>query len=132
MTVSTLAVSAADRHPLLPALDAATRASREAHEAAWALTDTVLACQYLPAEIYQYAPHLSQAIAALTSASRALTTATGYARTNPGGNLHALHRATTELTAATAALRTQTAALANAAAWFARPPALIPSTPHPL
>ena len=142
MTVSTLAPSASSQptltasavshHPLLPVLDAATHASREAHEAARALTDTVLACQQLPAEVYQYAPHLSYATGGLTAASRALTTATGYATTNPtADNLRALHRATAELVAATAALRYQTAALASAAGWYSTPIALTPTASAP-
>ncbi|GAA1964914.1 hypothetical protein GCM10009838_22900 [Catenulispora subtropica] len=130
MIASALAAptGAIDHHRLLPALDAAARASADAHDVTRALTDTVLACQHLPAEVYQYAPHLSQATEALTAASRTLTTVTGYATANPmPDNVHALHRATAELAAATAALRYQTAALATAAAWHNTPAALSPS-----
>ncbi|GAA2067352.1 hypothetical protein GCM10009839_93950 [Catenulispora yoronensis] len=128
MTAPTLPAPAADRRQLLPALDAATQASRDAHDATRALSDTVLTCQHLPADVYQYAPHLSPATHTLTTASRTLTTITAYATANPTPeNLHALHRATTELTAATATLRYQTAALAAAASWYSAPAAL-PST----
>lgn len=129
MTVSMLAVpTMSSRHHLLPALEAAVHASREAHEATRSHTDTVLACQHLPAEVYQYAPHLSHAAHALTTAGRALTTATGDATANPTpDNIYALHRATADLTGATAALRYQTAALASAASWYSTPTAL-PST----
>lgn len=118
MTVSTLPPSALHGRSLLPAVEAAARVSREAHEATRALTDTVLACQRLPAEVYQYAPQLSQATLTLTAASRALTTVTGYATTNPTpDNVRALQRATAELAGAVAVLRSQTAALATAASW---------------
>lgn len=133
LIASTLPAPAVDRRRLLPALDAATRAARDAHDATRAHTDTVLACQYLPADVYQYAPHLSQATGTLTAVSRTLTTITGHATANPTpDNLHALHRATAELTAATSALRYQTAALATAATWYSAPTALPPtvSTPH--
>ncbi|MEZ0107440.1 hypothetical protein ABH920_001432 [Catenulispora sp. EB89] len=133
MTVSMLAVpTMSSRHHLLPALEAAVHASREAHEATRSHTDTVLACQHLPAEVYQYAPHLSHATNTLTAAGRAVTVATGDATANPTpDNLHALRRATAELTAATAALRYQTAALATAASWFSTPTALPPTDAAP-
>lgn len=130
MTVSTLTNAAVSHQPLLPLLDAAVHASREAHEATRSLTDTVLACQYLPAEVYQYAPHLSHAISTLTAASRALTTATGYATANPtADHLQNLRQATADLITAIAAMRYQTGALANAANWYNGPIALNPTTP---
>lgn len=134
MTVSTLATPAGviDHHRLLPVLDTATRAAADAHAATRAHTDTVLGCRHLPAEVYQYAPHLTQAMQTLAAAGRTLTTVTGYATTNPTpDNLHALHRATAELTAATTALRYQTAALATAACWFGTPTALPPTIAGP-
>ncbi|WP_370368245.1 hypothetical protein [Catenulispora sp. GP43] len=120
--MSTLPVPVLSRQHLLPALDAAVHASRDAHEATRSHTDTVLACQQLPAEIYQHVPYLSQATATLTAAGHALTTATNHATANPTAEtLHALYSATTHLTAATAALRHQTAALATAANWYSTP-----------
>ena len=118
MTVVTLPETAPAAQRLAPDLDAATHASADAHEATRALTDTVLACQHLPAEIYQYVPHLSHALAALLAATRALTNITRYATAYPSPDrLHALRQATANLTAATATLRDQTTALATAAAW---------------
>lgn len=129
MTVSTLAPSAVRHHSLLPVLDAATHASRDAHEATRALTDTVLACRYLPAEVYQYAPYLSDAAAALTAASRALIAATGSATADPTAeNLRDVDRATADLLTATAALRYQTGALAAAADWYSASMALAPGS----
>lgn len=129
MTVSTLPHTAtALQQVLLPALDMAAAASREAHEAARALTDTVLACQTLPAEIYQYAPDLTHTTRSLVAATRALTAATGAATTHPTPErLHALNLATTDVLAATAAARTAASALQAAAAWYAGP-AAIPAT----
>ncbi|GAA1971416.1 hypothetical protein [Catenulispora subtropica] len=102
---------------LSPDLDAATHASVDAHEATRALTDTVLACRYLPAEIYQYAPHLSYALAAVVAAARALTGITRYATAHPSPDrLAALRQATADLTASTTTLRAQISALADAAA----------------
>ena len=128
-----LAVPAVSSHPhLLPALEAAVHASHEAHEATRSHTDTVLACQHLPAEVYQYAPHLSHATNTLTAAGRALTAAAGDATANPTpDNLHALRRATAELTTATAALRYQITALATAASWLSTPIALPPTLAGP-
>lgn len=129
MTVSTLTAAALEHQRLLPALDAATDAARQAHEAACAHTDAVLACRHLPADVYQYAPGLPHAAYALTAAGRALTTAADHARAHrTPDTLHALHRATVELTEATAALRYQTSALATAAAWYSTPVAL-PTAP---
>ncbi|MEY9857043.1 hypothetical protein ABH935_002651 [Catenulispora sp. GAS73] len=133
MTVSMVAVpTMSSRHHLLPALEAAVHASREAHEATLSHTDTVLACQHLPAEIYQYAPHLSHATNTLTAVGRAVTVAAGAASANPTpDNLYALRRATAELITATAVLRYQTAALAAAASWFSTPTALPPPLAKP-
>jgi hypothetical protein len=105
------------RDALLSALDEAARASADAHEATRALTDTVLACQHLPAEIYQYAPHLSDTTATVLAAGRALNEAVA-------AGPDAVRHATSYLTAATAALRSQTAALAAAVAWYSQPAAL--------
>lgn len=100
----------------LPALDAAVRASTEAHEATRALTDTVARCLHLSADVYRYAPGLSSATTALTSATRALTTAMRYATANPAPeHVHALGQATAAVVGATADLRRETMALAAAA-----------------
>ncbi|NUP52637.1 MAG: hypothetical protein HOW97_35750 [Catenulispora sp.] len=124
-----LAPAMPTRHHLLADLDAATYASADAHEATRALTDTVLACQYLPAEIYKHAPYLSHALAAVTAATRTLTTVTGYATADPSPeNGYALRRATADLAAATADLRDQIAALTTAVAWYTRSAALPPTT----
>lgn len=132
MTVATHADTTPSPPALLPTLDAATHASAEAHEAARALTDTVLACQHLPADVYQYAPHLSQAIHTMVAMSRAVTVAAGRATADPApANLYALHQAAAELTAATAALRYQTGALAAAAGWYSTPTALPPTHVDP-
>lgn len=106
---------------LLPAVDAAVAAAREAHDAARALTDTVLACQRLPAEVYRYAPDVAQAAAALTSTGRMLTDAVGQASvvSNPEAHLPGLYQATGAVYGATAAVNAVTAALRNAAAWYA-------------
>jgi hypothetical protein len=101
---------------LLPVLDAAVRASVDAHEATRALTDTVTRCLHLPADVYWYAPGLSQATAALTSATRALTSAMRYATANPAPeHVQALSQAATAVVAATVDLRRETMALAQAA-----------------
>lgn len=129
MTLTTLAPTMPTRHHLLADLDAATHASAAAHEATRALTDTVLACQYLPAEIYKHVPYLSHVLAAVTTATRNLTTVTGYALADPGPeSSHALRQATADLTAATADLRDQTAALTTAVTWYTRSVALPPTT----
>lgn len=103
----------------LSALDAAVATSREAHEAARALTDAVLACQYLPAEVYQYAPDVLEAAAALTLATRALTSAAGYISTYATQeHLNTLHQAGVAVKGATAAADAVVGALRSAAAWY--------------
>ena len=127
MTVATLPTTAPAAQRLSPDLDAATAASADAHDATRALTDILLGCQHLPAEIYQYVPHLSHALGAVVAASRGLTSITRYATAAPGlESLQALRQATINLASATAALRGETAALANAAAWYDRPAAISP------
>jgi hypothetical protein len=116
MTVSTSTNSAAGH---LSALDAAVAASREAHEAARALADAVLACQYLPAEVYQYAPDVKEAAATLTAATRALTSAAGYISTySTQEHLNTLHQAGVSLKTAIAAAEVVVGALRSAAAWY--------------
>lgn len=132
MTVVAYANTAPSLHPLLTALDTAAHASADAHEAARALTDTVLGCQPLSAEVYRHAPYLSHACQDLAASSRALTVATGHAVANTdAANLHALQRATVDLASATAALRYQTGALAAAASWYNTQSALPPPVSHP-
>ncbi|GAA2066963.1 hypothetical protein GCM10009839_93460 [Catenulispora yoronensis] len=133
MTLATLTAPASGtgHHLLQPALDTAAAASRDAHEAARALTDTVLACQILPAEVYQYAPDLAQPTAALTAATGALATAAARASADPTQErLYALHRATADLTAATTTVQTATSMLRNAASWIAQPTDLPAAQPR--
>ena len=132
MTLTMPAAITPARHHLLNELDAATHASTDAHLATRALTDILLASRHLPAEIYHQAPYLSYTLAAVTAASRTLTTVTGYATADPSPErLHALRQATDVLTAATADLRVQTSALITAASWYTRPAALSPTTNAP-
>jgi len=127
MTVAPHLSTALIRRQLLPELSAAVQATADAHEALRARTDTVLACHYLPAEVYGYAPRLSETGAAVTGATRFLTGVTGRATADPTPeNVDALHRATIHLTDAVADLRAQTAALATAAAWYT---GALPGTP---
>lgn len=112
-TAAPFATPAPASDALLSALDEAARASADAHEATHALTETVLACQHLPAEIYQYAPHLSDTTATVVAAGRALNDAVA-------AGPDAVRHATSYLAAATAALRSQTAALAAAVAWYSQ------------
>ena len=104
---------------LTPALDAAVEAGRAAHLAAAALTDTLAACQHLPADIYRYAPDVCQTAAALTTAGRALTGAVHAATTTrTPEHLHAVHQAVNTLLHATAAVDVTAGALRTAAAWY--------------
>jgi len=115
MTVSTLIDHSPDvRRHLLPTLDRATSAVREAHEAARALTDTVVVCWNLSYDI----SHVS---AALTAATRAAATAARYATANPTvDHLRALEQATAAVLAAAATVRDTTYALRTASAGHMR------------
>ena len=115
MTVSTLTDRSPDvRRHLLPTLDRATSAVREAHEAARALTDTVVACWSVSYDI-------SYVSAALTAATRAAATATRYATANPTAeHLRALDQATAAVLAAAAAVRDTTYAVRSASAGHMR------------
>jgi hypothetical protein len=127
MTVATTDPSAppAVSAHLLPVLDAAAHASADAHEATRSLSDAMLSCLRLPAEVYQHVPQLSPATEAVTAAGRALTAAAGHALADPSPErLSALHQATGEVRTAAAALRAATHALRTAAAWYAEVPPL--------
>ena len=141
MTVSTLPGTLPDatadlRRYLLPALDTGTAASADAHQAARALTDTLLGCLTLPAEIYQYVPDLAHVTGTLRAASQALTAATNHATADPTPDrLHALNLAIADLLAAIDGVRTTVSALQTAAAWYAQhtglPAAAPASAPAP-
>ena len=104
---------------LLPALDAAAEAGRDAHRAATSLTDAVAACQRLPADVYRYTPDVFETTGALTAAGRALTSAVQAvtaARTPEA--LHAVHEARNTLLHTTAAVDVAVEALRTAASWY--------------
>jgi hypothetical protein len=104
---------------LLPAVDAAADAGRAAHRAATDLTNTLTACQMLPADIYQYAPDLFHATTTLTAAGRTLTSAVHTATAERTlEHVHAVYQATNALLHATAAVDVATTAVRNIAAWY--------------
>ncbi len=114
---------------LLTVLGAAVEAGHAAHRAAGALTDTLAACQHLPADIYRYAPDVFETAQALTAAGRTLTGAvrTATAARTPE-DVHAVHQALNTLLHATAAVDVTAGALRTAAAWYTA--ALPTASPH--
>ncbi|GAA2017057.1 hypothetical protein GCM10009839_11020 [Catenulispora yoronensis] len=120
MTVSTVADRTPElRRHLLPTLDAATAAVREAHETARAVGDSLLACRHLPGEVFGYAPEVSGAAARLAGATRGVVAAVRVATADPSPeSLRDLHRAMGEVGDAVVAARGAIEQLRTAAGWF--------------